>query len=169
MVDSRDDLRGSCALADDLNAPLGQDKRYRLPKLPVSAPQLLAGALGLSGLVVVAWAAFVSDPLGGEPTAVVATKLAPSTQMAREGDGDGKQHARHDGLASSPPAATGASVKTVELPPPGSKTVTIIDGSSGARKEFTIPRSAEGNQQKNLIDPKLIEGTSHGRHSEGWT
>jgi hypothetical protein len=135
-------------LADDLNAPLGQDKRNRLPKLPVSAPQLLAGALGLSGLVVVAWAAFVSDPLGGEPTAVVATKLAPSTQMAREGDGDGKQHARHDGLASSPPAATGASVKTVEMPPPGSKTVTIIDGSSGARKEFTIPRSAEGNQQK---------------------
>ena len=65
-----------------------------------------------------------------------------------EGDGDGKQHARHDGLASSPPAATGASVKTVEMPPPGSKTVTIIDGSSGARKEFTIPRSAEGNQQK---------------------
>jgi hypothetical protein len=23
--------------------------------------------------------------------------------------------------------------------------------------------------KKNLIDPKLIEGTSHGRHSEGWT
>ncbi|MGC1682031.1 MAG: hypothetical protein WA760_11890, partial [Pseudolabrys sp.] len=43
---------------------------------------------GLSGLVVVTWAAFVSDPLGGEPTAVVATKLAPSTQTARESDGD---------------------------------------------------------------------------------
>ena len=47
---------------DDLNAPLGQDKRKGLLKLPVSAPQLLAGALGLSGIVVVAWAAFVNDP-----------------------------------------------------------------------------------------------------------
>ena len=92
----------------------------------------------------------------------MATKLVPSTQIPRDGDGDGKQHARHDGLASSPPAASGAPVKTVETPPPGSKTVTIIDGSSGARKEFTIPGSAEGNQQKLLLDPKLIEGTRHG-------
>ena len=51
-------------MVDDLNAPLGQDKQKRLPKLPLSAPQLLAGALGLSGVVVVAWAAFVTDPLG---------------------------------------------------------------------------------------------------------
>ncbi|MGC1669005.1 MAG: divergent polysaccharide deacetylase family protein, partial [Pseudolabrys sp.] len=67
-------------MADDLNAPLGQHKRKRLLNLPVSAPQLLAGALGLSGVVVVAWAALVNDPLGGEPTAVVATKTPPSTQ-----------------------------------------------------------------------------------------
>ena len=91
-------------MVDDLNALLGQDKRKRLPTLPVSAPQLVAGILGVSGLVVVAWAAFVSDPLGGEPTAIVATKAPPSTQTARDGDADGKQHARHDGLASSPPA-----------------------------------------------------------------
>jgi hypothetical protein len=91
-------------LVGDLNAPLGQDKRKRLPTLPVSEPQLLAGVLGVSGLVVVAWAAFVSDPLGGEPTAVVATKAPPNTQTAGDGDADGKQHARHDGLASSPPA-----------------------------------------------------------------
>ena len=81
-------------MADELNAPLGQHKRKRLLNLPVSAPQLLAGALGLSGVVVVAWAALVNDPLGGEPTAVVATKAPPSTQTARDGDRDGKQHAR---------------------------------------------------------------------------
>ena len=149
-------------MVDDLNAPLGQHKRTRLPKLPVSAPQLLAGVLGVSGLVVVAWAAFVSDPLGGEPTAVIATKTTTPTQAARDGDGDGKQHARHDGLASSLPASQDAAVKTVEPPPPGSKTVTIIDGSSGARKEFTIPGGADGGSQKPLLDPKLIEGTRHG-------
>src|SRR5262245_48446570 len=76
VLDSRNDSRGSCALVDDLNAPLGQDKQKRLPRLPATAPQMLAGVLGLSGIVVVAWAAFVSDPLGGEPGAVVATKLA---------------------------------------------------------------------------------------------
>ena len=147
-------------MADDLNAPLGQHKRKRLLNLPVSAPQLLAGALGLSGVVVVAWAALVNDPLGGEPTAVVATKAPPSTQTARDGDRDGKQHARHDGEAGSAPNAA-AAVKAVEAPPPGSRTVTIIDGSSGARQQFTIPGNSDG-ASKPLLDPKLVEATRHG-------
>ena len=148
-------------MADDLNAPLGQHKRKRLLNLPVSAPQLLAGALGLSGVVVVAWAAFVNDPLGGEPTAVVATKTQPSTQSARDGDRDGKQHARHDGEAGSAPNAPEAVAKAVEAPPPGSRTVTIIDGSSGARQQFTIPGNSDG-ASKPLLDPKLVEATRHG-------
>lgn len=155
-------IRGDLApLPDELNTPLGQSKRKRLPKLPGSAPQMLAGALGLSGVVVVAWAALVNDPLGGEPTAVVATSLTSPTQTARDGDGDGKQHARHDGLSGSPPNASAAAIKTVEAPP-GSKTVTIIDGSSGTRKEFTIPGNAEGNSPKTVLDPKLLEATRHG-------
>ena len=148
-------------MADDLNAPLGQHKRKRLLNLPVSAPQLLAGALGLSGVVVVAWAALVNDPLGGEPTAVVATKTPPSTQSARDGDRDGKQHARHDGEAGSAPNAPEAAAKAVEAPPPGSRTVTIIDGSSGARHQFTIPGNSDG-ASKPLLDPKLVEATRHG-------
>jgi hypothetical protein len=121
---------------------------------------VLAGALGLSGVVVVAWAAFVNDPLGGEPTAVVATK-PPSTQTARDSDRDGKQHARHDGVAGSTPDAGAAVAKAIEAPPPGSKTVTIIDGSSGARQQFTIPGNSDG-ASKPLLDPKLIEATRHG-------
>jgi polysaccharide deacetylase 2 family uncharacterized protein YibQ len=148
-------------VADDLNAPLGQHKRKRLLNLPVSAPQLLAGVLGLSGVVVVAWAALVNDPLGGEPTAVVATKAPPSTQTARDGDRDGKQHARHDGEAGSAPNAPEAAAKAVEAPPPGSRTVTIIDGSSGARQQFTIPGNSDG-ASKPLLDPKLVEATRHG-------
>jgi uncharacterized protein len=147
-------------VADDLNAPLGQHKPKRLLNLPVSAPQVLAGALGLSGVVVVAWAALVNDPLGGEPTAVVATK-PPSAQTARDSDRDGKQHARHDGVAGSAPDAGATAAKTVETPPPGSRTVTIIDGSSGARQQFTIPGNPD-SASKPLLDPKLIEATRHG-------
>src|SRR5207237_6712919 len=138
----------------------GQDKRKRLPELPFSAPQLLAGALGLSGVVVVAWAAFVNDPLGGEPVAVVGTKLSPAIQAGR--DSDGKQHARHDGMAGSAPDALAAAAKTAAPPPPGSKTVTIIDGSSGARQQVTIPGTADDGASKPLLEPKLIEATRHG-------
>jgi len=147
-------------LVDDLNAPLGQDKRRRLPNIPLSAPQLLAGALGLSGVVVVAWAAFVNDPLGGEPIAVVATKVAPTSVSARDSDRDGKQHSRHDGTTSSPPDASAPAAKLDETPPPGSRTVTIIDGSSGARKLVTIPGNPDAT--KPFFDPKLVEATRHG-------
>lgn len=140
---------------DDLNAPLGQAKRKRLPKLPGTAPQWLAGVLGLSGLVVVAWAAFVKDPLGGEPVAVVATKQPAAAKTERDSDKDGKQHARHDGLPSGAPEAA-----ATPSPPPGSRTVTIIDGSSGARQQVTIPGNAAGASA--LLDPKLLETTRHG-------
>ena len=140
---------------NDLNAPLGQDKRKRPPKLPVAAPQMLAGALGLSGLIVVAWAAFVNDPLGGEPTAVVATKLTPASPTDRDVDSSGKQHARYDGPAA--PAADAAAA-----PPPGSKTVTIIDGSSGAKQQVTIPGNSGTAAPNVLLDPKLLETTRHG-------
>ncbi len=141
---------------DDLNAPLGQkNKQKRLPNLPVTAPQLLAGVLGLSGLVVVAWAVFVRDPLGGQPVAVVATNQPATTQAERDGDKDGKQHARHDG----PPAGT-ADAAATPSPPPGSRIVTIIDGSSGARQQVTIPGNASGSNA--LLDPKLLETTRHG-------
>jgi hypothetical protein len=149
-------------LPNDLNAPLGQNKRKPLLKLPVSTPLLLAGALGLSGVVVVAWAAFVNDPLGGEPVVVVGTKLSPAIATARDGDSDGKQHARHDGLAGSAPDASAAAIKAAAAPPPGSKTVTIIDGSSGAKQQVTIPGNTEERAPKPLLDPKLIEATRHG-------
>lgn len=152
MLKSRGDSRGSCALPDDLNAPLGQIKYKAWLKLPSSAPQLLAGALGLSGIVVVGWAVFVHDPLGGEPSAVVATKLPTpvSDNIA--------QHARHDGAADAGATAT----KPAPEPPPGSKIVTIIDGSSGARQQVTIPGTPSSGASKPLLDPKLIEATRHG-------
>ena len=136
---------------DDLNAPLGLGKGKRLPKLPASPPQILAGALGLSGLVVVAWAIFVRDPLGGQPVAVVETKLSLPTEQS----GSANRPVAQEAAANSPDAA-----KAVAPPPPGSKTVTIIDGSSGARQQVVIPDGANAN--KPLLDSKLLEATRHG-------
>lgn len=150
--------------SDDLNAPLGQDKPKklsRLPKLPVSAPQLLAGLLGLSGIVVLAWAAFVNDPLGGEPMAVVAAK--PDGRVPAAAGTDSK-HSRYDGPPPGVPAPNAAT------PPPGGKTVTIIDGSSGQRQEVVIPGTAApasapasaSDAATAPVDQKLLESSRHG-------
>jgi polysaccharide deacetylase 2 family uncharacterized protein YibQ len=143
---------------DDLNAPLGQDKRKGLPKLPAAAPQILAGALGLFGIVVVAWAIFVNDPLGGEPTAVVATG-SPAKPQAKPA-GDGEQHSRHD----EPPSdkAPSTTVDIPAAPPPGSKTITIIDGSSGKQQDVVIPGKSSGSTPKAPVDQRLLETTRHG-------
>ncbi|HVZ50896.1 MAG TPA: divergent polysaccharide deacetylase family protein [Pseudolabrys sp.] len=167
---------------DELNAPLGQNKAKKPPKLSVAAPQFLAGMLGLFGVVVIGWAAFVHDPLGGEPVAVVATGAQSPNKMKSAAEGDGTHHARHDGVeadasALSGPSAAGASAAPPKLAlPPGAKTVTIIDGSSGERQEVVIPGSAATPSvpsrpsaaapppapQQAPLDPKLMETTRHG-------
>ena len=145
--------------SDDLNAPLGQDKRKGLPKLPAAAPQILAGALGLFGITVVAWAIFVKDPLGGEPTAVVATgSLAKSDANQAAG---GQQHSRYDGPSDKAPSANAAIPATV-TPPAGSKTITIIDGSSGKQQNVIIPGRSSDNALRAPVDQRLLEATRHG-------
>jgi hypothetical protein len=140
---------------DDLNAPLGQDKRKKLP-IPTGAPQILAGVLGLFGIAVVVWAIFVNDPLGGEPTAVVST-----TSVAKKTDaaGDGQQHSRYDGPSVAAPAATPPAAVT---PPPDSHTITIIDGSSGKHQDVTIPGKSSSNAPIAPLDQRFLETTSHG-------
>ncbi len=100
---------------DDLNTPLGQIKSKRLPNIPGTAPQWLAGVLGLSGLVVVGWAVFVKDPLGGEPVAVVATDQTAAKPTARDSAKDGKEHARHDGRIDERARASGRSCAAARI------------------------------------------------------
>ena len=153
---------------DDLNTPLGQNKRKTLPKLPVAGPQLLAGLLGLFGLLVVSWAVFVNDPLGGEPTAVVVAKQ-PGASPAKPDSGDGKQHARYDGPAAAAPnpAQAAAAAVPATTPPPGSKTITIFDGSSGKSQQVVIPGNSSSAAphapaDKAPVDPTMLETTRHG-------
>jgi uncharacterized protein len=146
-------------VTDDLNAPLGQVKKAkRGAALAAFVPHLFAGALGLSLLTFAFWAATANDPLGGEPTVLVA--IDPGTAPAKAADGgpaSGKieQPSRYDG------------------PVPGSKTVTIIDGTSGKREEVTIPSTPESPRASNApapsapeaappLSPLLIENSRHG-------
>ncbi len=148
---------------DDLNTPLGRDKPKKPRKLSVAAPQILAGLLGLCGLVVVGWAAFVNDPLGGEPVAVVATGLPSAGPTKPAAQNDGAHQARHDGSESKPAAASAASPPQTPAPPPGAKTITIIDGSSGQRQEVVVPGTRAGAAAPKLpVDRKLLETTRHG-------
>jgi polysaccharide deacetylase 2 family uncharacterized protein YibQ len=147
--------------SDDLNAPLGQDKKKRLSRLPRLAPQLLAGLLGLFGLAVAVWGAFVTDPLGGEPVAVVSTTPSTAAAPMVMAGGDGRPHARFDGPAGGAPAASAAG-PAKKAPPPGSTTVTIIDGSSGKSHEVIIPGTASAAAPAAPIDPKTLEVTRHG-------
>jgi uncharacterized protein len=152
---------------DDLNAPLGQSRPKR-PKLPIAASQLLAGLLGLFGIAVVIWAVFVDDPLGGEPMAVVATKSPADTQAKSQdtATSDGQHHARYDGPANAAPDKSAATATTDETAkaalPPGSKTISVIDGSTGKSQDVVIPGNSSSSSPKIEIDQKMLETTRHG-------
>ena len=112
--------------ADDLSAPLGQDKprRKRRLRLPFTATQLLAVLLGLFLVTFAGFALFNKDPLGGEPMTRIAIK--PADKAADE----------------KPAAAQDSKHETKEAPkqasPGEQKTVTMIDGSTGARHDVVI-------------------------------
>jgi uncharacterized protein len=108
---------------DDLSAPLGQrTARKRRFRLPFTAMQLLAVLLGLFLAVFAGFAIFNHNPMGGEPIArIVLNEPKPSDDKA----------------APAPERGTKAAPK--QEPATGDrKTVTIIDGSSGARHNVEI-------------------------------
>jgi len=129
---------------DDLTAPLGQRPVKRRRELPVSVPKVIAAALALFFAAFVVWAIFSDNPFGGEPMAAVpidqrglaaANKpqvAPPSALTAPE-------------TAASLPGAREVAPEPQQVsrpaPPQGTKTVTIIDGKTGARQEILIPAS----------------------------
>lgn len=161
---------------DEFDAPVGAGKTAsRWRKLPFTPPQLVAGLLASTVAIAGLWSMFASDPYGGEPVAVVPTSPNnPATQQDRSVAAALK--------AGSPrPADAGAAATPTAPPqqtPAGSKTVTIIDGSSGSRQEVVLPpvgsgaidnRSADRGAASRAapnsiaIDQKLLETTRHGQ------
>ena len=144
--------------ADDLSTPLGQEmvrakRRYRLPFTGIQA---LAVVLGLFLVAFAGFAIFNDNPLGGEPIAHIALR-----EMTPPGE---KPAATPSGIAE--PAAKSASPQAA---PGEHKTVTIIDGSSGARHDVTIsgdgPDKAEAEAAPAMmagIDQRLLEKSRYG-------
>lgn len=146
--------------ADDLSAPLGQDKprRKRRLRLPFTAMQLLAVMLGLFLVTFAGFAIFNKDPLGGEPMTRIAIREPKATDEKPAGSGQEQgQASKHE--TQEPPKQAGEQ-----------KTVTMIDGSTGARHDVVIGGGdAAGKSEAAAappvmagIDPKLLEKSRYG-------
>ncbi len=144
---------------EELSRPLGQKppRRKRRFRLPFTAGQAMAVLLGLFLVAFLTVALFTDNPLGGEPIVRVA--------LRKPAAGDEKQPAA--ALSQPDPAAK-------SLPGPAatsdSKTVTIIDGSSGKRQEVVIGGGAGDRAGAETtppamtigIDPRLLEKSRYG-------
>jgi uncharacterized protein len=152
---------------DELSAPLGQNpkKQRRQLKIPIAVPQAVAGALGVSLLAWTAWALVVDDPLGGEPTAVIATYAGPAKPGRAMPVVGADQHGprSYDGPGTPPPAVAPVppqqQAQQPPLPGPPTKTVTIIDGSTGKRQEVPIPATRDVRAP---VETKHLENSRHG-------
>lgn len=175
---------------DELDAPLRGAKTGKRFRLPWTAPQILTVVLGATAAGMGLWTMFATDPYGGEPVAIAPTM--PSSDFTQR---DRNIAAAIQSGSGPQPVGSGVqspAAKSPEPPPPGSKTVTIIDGSSGKRQEVVLPmqghdavrepatpaggqsaaqpgepkdaRPAGGAQdsRSQFVDPKLLEQTRHG-------
>ncbi|GAC1501018.1 MAG: divergent polysaccharide deacetylase family protein [Bradyrhizobium sp.] len=143
--------------ADDLSRPLGQDavRRKRRYRLPFTATQAIAVLLGLFLVTFAGFALFGDNPLGGEPTARLA--IRPPDQAPEK--------------TAAPSGASEHGAKSIaqQSTAPEQKTVTIIDGSNGARHDVVIspdgadkaePAAAPGAMAG--VDQRLLEKSRYG-------
>jgi len=124
---------------DDLSAPLGQGKvRKRRKSFAIPWGPLAALMLALPVAVLAGWAMLVDEPFGGEPVAVAPAILA-------------------DGSASNDPPPPVVPAQPV---PPNTKTVTIIDGSNGSKREVQVPGTPEAPPAPD--EQRFSESSRHG-------
>ena len=137
--------------ADDLDSPLGTEPRTgpRASRLPFSFLSVVTVALTVVVAAGIGWVLVVDDPLGGEPRMVVAIE---------------------DATKGTTPSAQDARARVVDNTKPG-RTVTVIDGRTGERREVAIgtsevepeivgtvnPRAAAP-----IADPRFVETSRHG-------
>ncbi len=148
--------------ADDLSAPLGQDtsRRKRRLRLPFTLVQALTALFGLLLVTFGGFAIFNKDPLGGEPRVRIAIgePKPAGDKPAAEAKSSGQETASHDTKAEPKPSSD-------------QKTVTIIDGSSGARHDVVIGGGAASDKAGQPstaptmmagIDKRLLEPSRYG-------
>jgi polysaccharide deacetylase 2 family uncharacterized protein YibQ len=152
-------------VADDLNTPLGLDRKRGRAKLPGLVPWTVAAALGAALVAFIGWAAVMEDPLGGEPIVVLAAEsrvpAAKTDDAAKSAKPNSEAEAKGDSKGDKPgPAAAEAKPGEAAKTPPGMQTITIIDGGTGNRQEVLVP--ANGGQGAPPANEKLLESTRHG-------
>jgi uncharacterized protein len=142
--------------ADDLNAPLGQQKKPSRPALRIPVPQTMAAVLALFLGLFALWAVIGDDPFGGEPMAIAPADLHPPAK--KTADAASPQDAVHAGSGRSDGPAI------APAPPPRTRTITIIEGKTGERHEVVIPDTADDTAPPDgaAVDQKFAEMTSHG-------
>jgi polysaccharide deacetylase 2 family uncharacterized protein YibQ len=145
------------AVADDLNTPLGRDRKDRSEKRASIVPWVLAGLLSLCLATFLVWTAVFTDPFGGEPMVVMPFDPNPIAAKKPQEGGDKAATAEP---APKPAAPAPEGKQAAESPPAGMQSVTIINGASGNRQEVLVP--AQGDQALAQVDPKLLEDTRHG-------
>jgi uncharacterized protein len=145
--------------ADDLSTPLGQEtvRKPRRYRLPFTATQAVAVLMGLLLLGFLGFAVFNDNPLGGEPVARVAIRTAPGEKSAMTPSG-----------APAPVIKSAADIAN-QAAPAGQKTITIIDGSSGARHDVVVSGEASDKADSDAtpalmagIDQRLLEKSRYG-------
>ena len=148
---------------DELSAPLGQKakkkKKGRRFALPVRVPHMIAGVLGLFVMAFVIWALAVDDPFGGEPTAVVSTGLDSPKAMPAVVSAQAQGPRSYDGPGVQAPIPAAIPAEPVAVTSPNTKTITIIDGSTGKRQEVAIPASRDVRAP---LEQRLLETSRHG-------
>jgi uncharacterized protein len=157
---------------DDLNAPLGMEKKQARSRLPSLALPITAGVLGFVIAMFGAWAVFNSDPMGGEPMVVVHPGLPDSTKAGADKKGVVEPNSDNPNFAAKaagdpagPQTRGQIDGKPEDIPQDkasgsGEQIITIIDGKSGARQQVKIP--ANTDPAARVADTPLVEMTRNG-------
>ncbi len=158
---------------DDLYAPLGLGSKPARSRRSIIY-SIAGGLLGVTFAVAVIWALAGHDPLGGRPAAAARSgpvgtdvgaiaQLRPSaTDLAPPQVTGALRH------VDSAPSAQAHDAETPPEPAPpaaNERIITIIDGSSGARREIRIPAPAPAiaaPAHAPALDSRLVQMTHDG-------
>lgn len=135
---------------DEFSAPLGQHTRPRNRGLRISASRIAIGAGALAAVLATAWAITTDSPLRGRPDAIASAPEVTAANAPVTASGVEQSARQRNNPSDAAPEAL--------APPPATamRTVTIIDGMTGKRREIVIPETSNviGFDQQ-MSDPPL--------------